>query len=208
MMVKGNKGCGFVCAIHDHVRSLIIVNIGINFFFLPQSQTNECPYPPPPPPPPPRNLVKGLQTRLKEGKLRRLSCKPLQCVCLSGGLPHVLLSSYPPMCVFYYVQEVFEGGSREVSLGDENGAGTRKISWRMGYDGSQKVFQLFDSTQDRKRVEKVRRREWRVFHKSIILRNWKQDLPSIETRRPRPERIGLYYAPGGRNNLFCQGGSK
>ena len=86
------------------------------------------------------------------------------CLSVRWTAPHaaVLVSSH--VCV---MQEVFEGGSREVSLADENGAGTRKISWRMGYDGSQKVFQLFDSTQDRKRVEKVRRRRWRVFHKSI-----------------------------------------
>lgn len=39
-------------------------------------------------------------------------------------------------------------------------AGMRKVSWRIEYDGSQKVFQLFDSTQDRKNVEEVRARGW------------------------------------------------
>lgn len=61
------------------------------------------------------------------------------------------------------MQEVFEGGSREVLLGEEEEmekAGMRKVSWRIEYDGSQKVFQLFDSTQDRKNVEEVRARGW------------------------------------------------
>lgn len=45
-----------------------------------------------------------------------------------------------------------EGGT-----GEEEWARCEKVWWRVVYDGSQKVFQLFDDAQDYKQAEKVLR---------------------------------------------------
>jgi hypothetical protein len=54
------------------------------------------------------------------------------------------------------MQELFEGGCRDVVLKD--GAGkdwvrSGRVCWKMEYDGLQKVFKVFDSTQDYESVE-------------------------------------------------------
>lgn len=58
-------------------------------------------------------------------------------------------------------QDAFDGDCREVALAEKEREGEGwvrfgKVCWRMVYDGSQKVFQLFDNTRDYKLVEKVR----------------------------------------------------